>query len=128
MPICACPIPGCDFVTEDQDATIVAAHITAHSVVYSTSNSAKVEKVKRPTVTTAGTSEEWADFLSRWSDYADATNVTDRDKVVLLLECCDEPLRKDLTHAAGGSFTNKAVDDVLAMIRKLAVREVNIMV
>lgn len=128
MPIVACPIPGCDYVTEDLDATIVAALITAHSAVHSTSNAARVEKVKRPTVTAAGTSEEWAYFLSRWSDYADATKVTGKDKVVQLLECCDDPLRKDLTRAAGGSLTNKPVEDVLAAIRKLAVREENTMV
>ncbi|CAC5390777.1 unnamed protein product [Mytilus coruscus] len=75
----------------------------------------------------AGTSEEWAYFESRWSDYVEATKIAGRDKVVQLLECCDEQLRKDLTRSAGGSLTNKPVQEMLAAIKKLAVREENTM-
>ena len=42
-----------------------------------------------------------------------------------LLECCSEPLRKDLTRAAGGTLTNKTEAQVLAAIKTLAVREEN---
>ncbi|KAK3769231.1 hypothetical protein RRG08_005178 [Elysia crispata] len=85
MPAVACPIPGCEFVTDNLDAAIGA---TA---------AAKVDRVKRPVISAAGTSEEWEYFLSRWLDYIDATKLNGRDKVLQLLECCDEPLRKDLT-------------------------------
>ena len=37
-------------------------------------------------------------------------------------------LRKDLTRSAGVSLTNKPESDVLAAIKKLAIREENIMV
>ena len=43
-------------------------------------------------------------------------------KVIQLLECCDDPLRKDLTRSAGGSLTTKTPKDLLAAIKKLAVR------
>ena len=82
---------------------------------------AKVEKVRRPTVSAAGFSEEW-------QDYTEATKVTGKDKAVQLLECCDEQLHKDLTRNAGGSLTNKPVEEVMAAIKKLAVREENTMV
>ena len=127
MPAVDCPIPGCDYKTPDLDAAIVAALLTAHSAIH-TSGQAMVEKVKRPTIAAAGTSEEWAYFKSQWSDYADATKITGKDKVVQLLECCDEPLRMDLTRAAGGSLTNKTEDEVLSSMKKLAVREENTMV
>jgi hypothetical protein len=54
--------------------------------------------------------------------------IAGRDKVVQLIECCDEQLRKDLTRSAGGSLTNKTEQEVLAAIKKLAVREENTMV
>lgn len=58
-----------------------------------------------------------------------ATKVTPgEDNVVQLLECWDEQLRKDLTRNAGGSLTIKTVDEVMAAINKLAVREENTMV
>ena len=75
----------------------------------------------------AGTSADWSYFQSHWKDYVDATKVTGQDKVIQLLEFCDEPLRKDLTRS-NGSRTEKAEDDVLAAIRKLAVREERTMV
>ena len=125
MPAVSCPIPGCDYATPDLDAAIVAALLTTHSAIHSSGQAAKVEKVKRPTITAAGNSEEWAYFKSRWSDYVGATKITGKDRVVQLLECCDEPLRKDLTRAAGGSLTNKTEEVVLAAIKKLAVREEN---
>ena len=83
---------------------------------------AKVEMVKRPTVSSAGTNEDWAYFQSRWTDYTEATEVTGKDKLVQLLECCDEQLRKDLTHNASGTLINIAEIEVLAAIKKLAVR------
>ncbi|CAG2231646.1 unnamed protein product [Mytilus edulis] len=130
MPAVQCPIPGCEYVTDDLDAAIVAVLITVHSTTHAPGpvTAAKVEKVKRPVISTAGTSEEWAYFESRWSDYVEATKIAGRDKVVQLLECCDEQLRKDLTRSAGGSLTNKPVQEVLAAIKKLAVREENTMV
>ena len=89
---------------------------------------AKVAKVRRPTVSAAGSSEEWSYFLIRWQDYVEATKVTGKDRVVQLLECCDEQLCKDLTRNTGGSLTNKTVDEVMAAIKKLTVREENTMV
>ena len=130
MPAVQCSIPGCDYVTDDLDAAIVAALITAHCTTHAPEpvTIAKVEKVKRPVISTAGTSEEWVYFESRWSDYIEATKIAGRDKVVQLIECCDEQLRKDLTRSAGGSLTNKTEQEVLAAIKKLAVREENTMV
>ncbi len=106
----------------------MAALITAHSATHARGAVAKVEKVKRPTISAAGTSEEWAYFLTRWSDYVSATKIDGHDRVVQLLECCDDPLRKDLTRQAGGSLTGKDIAEVLAAIKKLAVREENSMV
>lgn len=74
----------------------MASLLTVHSTVHSSNNgpAAKTEKVKLPSISAAGTSEEWSYFLSRWSEYVRATRIDGRNKVVQLLECCDEPLRK----------------------------------
>ena len=61
-------------------------------------------------------------------DYIDARKVTGKDNVVQLFECCDDQLRKDLTRNAGGSLTNKPIEEVMTAIRKLAVLEENAMV
>ena len=102
-------------------------HATQHTAPQPVT-SAKVEKVKRPTISSAGSSEDWAYFESRWTDYVDATKLQGKDKVVQLLECCDEDLRKDLTRNNGGSLANKTEAEVLAAIKRLAVRVENCMV
>ena len=130
MPVVSCPIPGCDYTTPELDASIVAALLTTHCTIHAsgTGPAAKIEKVKRPTIAAAGTSEDWAYFTSRWSDYVEATKVSGKDRVMQLLECCEEPLRKDLTRSSGGSLTVKSEVEVLAAIKRLAVREENTMV
>ncbi len=63
-------------------------------------------------MTSAGTTEDWVYFKSRWSDYVRATRLTGQDKVIQLLECCDEQLRRDLTRNAGGTLADKTEDEV----------------
>ncbi len=129
MPIIQCPIEGCEYQTPDVESVVAAALITAHAISHQARNdSAHVEKVKRPTVSSAGTTQDWQYFKSRWNDYVRATRLKGTDKVIQLLECCDDQLRKDLTRNAGGTLTGKTEDEVLAAIRKLAVREENTMV
>ena len=87
-----------------------------------------MDRIRRPTVSSAGSSEEWSYFLTRWQDYKDATQPSGKDVIIQLLECCDDDLRKDLTRSAGGSLTSKNEADVLAAMKTLAVREENTMV
>ena len=64
----------------------------------------------------------------RWKDYAQATKLKGKDMVIQLLKCCEEQPRKDLTRDAGGLLTNTSVDEIMAAIKKHAVREENAMV
>ncbi|MEL6805700.1 MAG: hypothetical protein AAFO91_18165, partial [Bacteroidota bacterium] len=126
-----CPFPNCDYDTgsasDDLATVMLRIHADgAHSAPQH--KPAKVESVRRPTVVSGGTSEEWSYFLTRWEDYKSATRITGIEKVIQLLECCNEDLRKDLTRAAGGSLTDKPEDEVLQRIMSLAVRQENIMV
>jgi hypothetical protein len=110
MPSVKCPITGCDYATEDCDAAIVIQLLQLHATSHTRSSaspppSAKVEKVTRPSVSSSGTSEEWAYFKIRWAEYVQATGITGKDLVIQLLECCDEELRKDLTRSTGASLT-----------------------
>ena len=128
----SCPITGCPYETPDTEPVVAAALITVHATTHSMAGvsaaTPRAEKVKRPNVSSAGTSEDWQYFRSRWEDYVKATKLTGTDRIVQLLECCDEQLRRDLTRTAGGTLTGKTEDEVLAAIRSLAVREENAMV
>ncbi|KAK7106408.1 hypothetical protein V1264_017669 [Littorina saxatilis] len=124
MPAVGCPFPQCDYTTPDHDAAVVAALLNAHAMTHAqpaqqpqaAGTAAKVERVRRPSISQGGTTEDWSYFISRWEDYVKATKIAGPDKVIQLLECCDDRLRKDITRAAGGSLTNKTEDEVLKAI------------
>lgn len=126
-----CPVEGCPYVLPRVDPALAAVYLSAHLSQHkadradTTQPTARVERVKRPAIASAGTSEEWTYFLSRWGDYVRATKVGGSDRVLQLLECCDEQLRRDLTRNAGGTLADKTEDAVLGAIRSLAVREEN---
>ena len=44
-------------------------------------NSAKVEKVRRPTITSARTSQEWSYFTTIWLDHVEATYVEGKESL-----------------------------------------------
>ena len=86
----------------------------------------RAEKIRRPMESAAGTSETWAYFVQRWTDYKQATQLNDSDTVFQLLECCDEELRKDLTRTYG-ALASSGEETVLKNIKTLAVRKENVM-
>ncbi len=116
-----CPVEGCEYETPVVAAVVAAALITAHIINHRVPDgptpTARVEKVRRPSISSAGTTEEWQYFKSRWGDYVTATKLRGTDRVIQLLECCDDQLRKDLTRNAGGTLTEKPEDEVLTAIR-----------
>ena len=130
-----CPFPECTYETEEVTDALAAVLLSVHSSgthtaqgTTNTNPNTKLERVRRPTISAAGSNEDWSYFLTRWGDYVAGTNVAGKEKVIQLLVCCDEQLRKDLTRNAGGSLTDKTTDEVMAAIKKLAVREENAMV
>ena len=72
MPGYKCPLLDCTFETDDVQDSLAAVLISVHSTgthtaaAPSTSGNAaaKVEKVRRPTISTAGSSEDWSYFLT----------------------------------------------------------------
>ena len=50
MPVVKCPVPSCQYQTDDLDAVIIAALLNAHCITHSAPSVAKVDKLKRPTI------------------------------------------------------------------------------
>ena len=115
MPKYKCPFTECKYETEDVEDALAAVLILVHSngthvAAPTTSHrtiAAKIERVKGTTISAAGSSEEWTYFLTRWQEYVDATQITGKDKVLQLLECCDDNLRKDITQNACRRITRQ---------------------
>ena len=109
-------------------AALITTHATIHALPHSAAPVTKAKKVKCPCISSAGTMEDRQYFISRWSGYVKATKLSGTDRVIQLLECCDDQLRRDLTRNAGGTLTGKTEVKVLAAMKILAVREENVMV
>ena len=86
MPSIRCPIEGCEYQTPEVEAVLAAAlmtvHVTSHKQPDSNTSAARAEKVKRPSISSAATTEEWLYFKSRWSDYVRATRLDGTDKII----------------------------------------------
>ena len=135
MPVIACPISNCTYVANDVDAIIAGALLNTHAIIHAptpSTNAAagKVERLKRQTVTSTGSSEECDYFLVRWRDYVKGTKVTGKDRTIELLECCDDQLRKDVTRSIGmgHTLTDGPEEEILTLVRRLAIIEENTMV
>ena len=61
-------------------------------------------------------------FLTKWSKYAKDTCLPKNDFIFLLLECCDEPIRKYLATSEGGSLFDKTKEQVLDSIKCLFIQ------
>ena len=107
----------------------MAALLTAHTTVHTNGAQAapKPKNVKLPTISAGGTTEDWEYFTTRWEEYIVATGVSGTHKAAELLECCNEDLRRNLTRSNGGTLINKTIDEILNGIKKLAIREENVM-
>ena len=115
-----CPAPNCDIEWPADTPTDIHS-ATAHAAparVPAPTTAVRAEKIRRPMVSAAGSSETWAYFVQRWTDYKQATHLNDSDTVFQLLECCDEELRKDLS----------GEETVLKNIKTLAVSKENVMI
>ena len=126
---------GCEFETAEAEAgAIIAALLNLHANSHAASSHAataqatRAEKRKRPTISSAASSEEWTYFETRWDEYHRGTKLTGGDVVVQLLECCSDELQKDLIRAAWGSLSSKPEQDVLTAIKMLVVRRENAMI
>ena len=131
-----CPAPDCTTTFDRELAaktlqSLIDLHArTAHPITTDeqiTASNSKAEKVKRPIITTQGTSEDWSYFTNRWTEYKQATKLQGVDILFQLLECCDDPLRKDITRTYG-TLSTETEENALKLIKNLAVRPENVLV
>ena len=133
-----CPVDRCEYRPNVTDAALAATLLTIHAQSQHVDSpapssaagaTAKVEKISRPTVDEGISLEDWLYFERRWREYKDATRVAGSDLAYQLLDCCNpEGLRKNLVRVHRDALASCSERDLLANIKKLAVRAENAMV
>ena len=126
-----CEYQGCSWQEESDDLAVFLGLLKIHVEAvhqHPSQVSAKPEKAKRPELAAEVSDEDWEYFLSRWSDYKNATNLSSGDVVTQLMECCCEQLRRDhhrmfvSASNQGGSVTEATR---LSELKQIAVRKRN---
>lgn len=124
-----CPVNGCHYLIPEaamDNPGLAIVHLQGHLLNHKDQDRSKIEAVKRPTISAAGTSQDWIYFLSRWGDYLKATKVKGEERAIQLLECCDQDLRKGLQRNNGGVvLSGLPLAEIIDAIKVLAVRVEN---
>ena len=133
MTIFNCPIPTCDYATDDVDNGVAVAMLTIHNNIHvqpaapATGPNRQAPRFERPKVSRGSSEETWNAFVTRWNMFKRGTNLTPADTVKHLFECCDTDLGDAVIKGTPASVEGtEAV--LLAAIKQLAVTPVAISV
>ena len=132
-----CEWSDCEWVSKEASVEtclkLLEIHVRANHPPQTQSQpnqpSVKPEKAKRPEIASEMSDEDWAYFVSRWTEYKRATKLQGEEVIMQLMECCCELLRRDhhRTYPKTGVGTETEVSR-LAELKQLAVRQKNRMV
>ena len=82
----------------------------------------KVEKVKRPILKKGISEDKYLHFSRQWQRYKRSSGMKDLEVVRdQLISCCEEELSEDLENLYGSELDNKTEEQLLTMMRQLAV-------
>ena len=115
-----CPLPDCDFETEDLDATVLVVVLQIHASTHQSGNPVRGPKLDRPRINTGANQEEWNTFLRRWENFRVGSDIPDDVASVQLLQCAGDEL-SEMMLKTDPAITSRAIHIVLAEMKSLAV-------
>ena len=123
---------ACNFQTVEleyaQAKEILDAHLKhTHPVAAGAGggNNKKPEKFPRPEIKLDSSTEDWNEFKVTWSQYKEEYELAGAALIRQLYACCSEELRQSLSRTTGGKQFDKTEDQLLALMKQLAVRYQN---
>ena len=134
MTIIKCPVAGCLWQSEDLSeafAPVIVTQLQMHEKAAHTSPpDPKPHKLQidPPKFDVGASPEEWESFKRQWSMYKTGTAIPDCQAPTALFYCCSEGLRLDIMRDIRLDVASMKETDLLAEIRRLAVKEESILV
>ena len=130
MATIACLIRKCEYTTQYVNPVLAAALITERKL-----SKAQLMLVKHQLELKSETSKcilmvnrRLAIFQAKMELLWEVTKPSGVDRIIQLLEYCEDRFKKNLTQHAGVTLKAKTEDNVFAAIKGLAIREENVMV
>ena len=135
MPIIKCPY-GCGWESDnlsDAFAAVLAQQLSMHDKAQHSepAQSAAVPqklKIDPPQIGLNATPEEWDGFGRQWSMYKTGTVIATPQVATALFYCCSEDLRMSIMRDTRQDVALMPEEDLLATIKRLAVRDESILV
>ena len=125
-----CPVSGCSWQSQSLPAALADALNTALSLHARTEHpvqhaqaSAPSLKLKSPSISAGCSPDQWTSFTRQWSMYKTGMSISTAVLATALFHCCDEELMTDLMRDLQQDVSAMSEDDLLAAIKRLAVRE-----
>ena len=140
MPKISCPIADCTWESDDLDVSWAAvanqqlqmhdrnAHSQNSTPVPSVSQVKSKLKIDPPRINVGASPEEWDSFKRQWAMYKQGTLLDTTQIATALFYCCSNDLRQDIMCDIRSDIANLPEKDLLAEIKRLAVKEENILV
>ena len=128
-----CPIAGCNWQSQELPETYVDA-LTAALRMHNQSvhenqgqqapqPTAPSLKLKSPTVGAGCTPDQWSSFTRQWTMYKTGMGITNAQCATALFHCCNQDLMDDIMRDIRGDVSVMSEVDLLAAIKRLAVKE-----
>ena len=97
----------------------------AHPTGGANSDDRKPEKFPRPEIKLDSSAEDWSKFLETWKQYKEEYTLQGAGLIRQLFAACSDDLRHGLSRSTGGSQFSKSEQQLLDLMKQLAVRYQN---
>ena len=126
MPRLRCPVEGCDWQSlESAFASALPTALQMHDRSAHTSASPSTSKLKLepPKVGLGCDPDLWSAFTRQWEMYTLGMIIANNMIPTALFHCCSQDLRTDIMRDTSADVSTMTEKDLLATIRRLAVKE-----
>ena len=139
-PAMKCHTAGCTYDTDEEipkesdnreKIDLLQLHQAAHPAQVQgggrpPDNTAKRDRLRRPTVDTDSTEACWSEFQVDWQHYKTGCGIKGADDCrIELLQCCEKELKSSLFRNTGGEYDSLTEEQLLGEMKQLAVRAQN---
>ena len=131
-----CPARDCAYETVEQETRAHAKELLdihvridhAAVAVAGGDSHKRPEKFPTPEISLDKSTEDWSEFLVTWEQYKEEYGLTGSALIRQLYACCSDEMKTSLSRITGGQQFKKTEQELLTLMKQLAVRYQNPMV
>ena len=127
-----CPARDCDYKTQpleyEHAEKLLDIHLKVDHSASGGDRQSKPDKFPRPEIGLDKSAEDWSEFLVTWDQYKEEYGLQGPQLIRQLYACCSEEMKTSLSRITAGQQFKKDENQLLELMKQLAVRFQNPMV